>query len=466
MNQPPFELRIARHTNATDEPSVYEAVSNGSVVDVTSPDGTHHKVLRDPDVLLTLVTLAKALPGLEEVEMWRRVDITCSSSVEALLPLWLRPVEHETPAGSEDEHCLAEIEERMWWAKYSPDHYMFVNSQQWAAISARVGTKAETWVAIPMGGNWHTEWFDQLYASYGFSETASRTSGWDSSACGLITDRVFAYVDRFDEGETYVSLAAATEPSLDLRTWIRCSELAHQLRQTWDIRDGDDDFIEWGFAQLAKEGQTEIELSGLDSPQDDDLGVGLTASSRWTFTCTLPSIEIRAALGYLADRRPGGPASERLQAHTGTLELELAEAIEQLSQEQLMEMGWLPPTVVDPEMGIKIFNALTEPEIDAQSMPRDWPPLWDPRLAPLWLRLGGTYESARSWANAGWDCQDVLKLPRLSRYWNPPFSDRLLATDIPSVNDIDAPCNGGEPWPAGNHTINDVLQELRGERTW
>lgn len=445
---------------------MFDAVSTGKVIVVTLPDGAQQQVTQDPDDLVTLAALTSALPGLEEVLMWQRVEITCSSGIEAVLPLWLRPVEHEIPGGSEDEHCLAEIEERMSWTKHSPDHYIFVNDQLWAVISASVDTKAETWVAVPMGGNWHTEWFDRPYASFGFTETASMTSGWDSSACGLITERVFATVDRFDEGETYVTLAAATAPPLDLHSWIWSSELSDQLRQTWEIPDGDDDFIEWGFAQLAETSQNEIELWGVESPESDYLGVGLTGSSKWTFTCTLPSTEIVEALGDLADRRPGGAAIDVNELPRESSRLTLAQAIGQLSQQQLMEMGWLPPIVVDPEMGIKIFNALAEPEVDSQSVPQEWPGSWDPRIAPLWSRLGGTFESAHSWATAGWDFEDVLELPRLSRYWNPPLSSRLVATDVPSVKDIDSPDNGEEPWPSGSHSIADVLKALRGEGKW
>jgi len=307
MRRSSFRLRIQRPIDAAGGSHEWIAVSVDDLVQVALPGGTRMQVPLHEDALVTLGELSAAVPGVDDVPMRQRLEIDCSLSVAAVLPLWLNPIEHDAAGSSDDHECLAEIEDRISWADYSADHYIFVNNHQWAVISAtREGSTAQ-WAAVPIRGNWQHEWFETPYASFGFTETGSRTSGWDSSSCGLTTSRVFASVDRLDEGDTYVSLKAATDPASDIRRWIWSSEIASQFRQTWEIPDGDDDFIEWGFLQLAKAGEVEVELRGLDpSLGGDMLGVGLTASSAWTFTCHQPPDVLRAALGDISDRRPGG----------------------------------------------------------------------------------------------------------------------------------------------------------------
>lgn len=458
MRHPIFKMRIQRPIDSASSSHEWMAISEGDLVRVTLPDGARLHIPRNEDSLVTLNELAVAVPGIDSVAMRQRVEIDCSPSVEAVLPLWLNPLDDEAAGSSDDDECLAEIEDRVSWANYSADHYIFVNNHQWAVISATRGSGEAAWAAVPIRGNWYHEWFEIPYASFGFTETASMTSGWDSSSCGLITNRVFASVDRFDEGETYVSIRAATDPASDIHHWIWSSEIADQFRETWAIPDGDDDFIEWGFLQLAKTGEVEIELRGLDpSLGGDMLGVGLTGSSEWTFRCHQPPEVLRAALGEIADRRPGGVRERAPRILEGSF-CEQLEQAQLLSEEELVEEGWIPSVLVDREMGIKIFNALVEPEVDPESVGAEWPSSWDPRIAPLWTRLGGTVEAASAWATAGWDYRDVLSLPRLSRYWNPPMTERLQLSTVPPVSGLDAPIGGERSWPLGDHTIVEFLK--------
>lgn len=58
-----------------------------------------------------------------------------------------------------------------------------------------------------------------------------------------------------------------------------------------------------------------------------------------------------------------------------------------------------------------------------------WPEPWPAPLMQVWLKHGGSIESARSWAAAGWTAAEVLTSPCLSETWNPEFDNRLSMTD-------------------------------------
>jgi len=83
-------------------------------------------------------------------------------------------------------------------------------------------------------------------------------------------------------------------------------------RPTWSIPLSEDDFIEWGFLQLAKAGDASVTLRGLDHDRDDFLGMGLSWTSEWTFSSGLDRHVLMEALGELTDRRPGGSLSSAL----------------------------------------------------------------------------------------------------------------------------------------------------------
>lgn len=61
----------------------------------------------------------------------------------------------------------------------------------------------------------------------------------------------------------------------------------------------------------------------------------------------------------------------------------------------------------------------------------DWPAQWSERYAPLWLRLGGTGESAQAWARAGWTVRDVLLERQLRVPWDATVAVRVRTVDVP-----------------------------------
>lgn len=137
------------------------------------------------------------------------------------------------------------------------------------------------------------------------------TSGLDTSVLGLLTDRVVSWVDRLDEQPTFVWIGPLTAPEEHFKAWLEGNWLARQLRETWNIPPGEDDFVAWGFLKLAQQGGGSIDLAGALSDDSGDLGIGLTATSRWTFTSSLPSTTIVEALADVTYvRSPGWEDAE------------------------------------------------------------------------------------------------------------------------------------------------------------
>lgn len=305
MDASEFHLRVARESSPGQDPRVWRAAAAGDAIVLTRPDGSQTQVPASPDAVAVLTALAEADPALAVIPPFDRVDIECPPAVESVLPLWLTGARKGSIGGTVENEYLETIEDSLAWVDYSTDHCVFVNGRQWAAISSAGGGPDAPWIIVPIRGDWYEDWFESVYASFGFTETGSMTSGWDASLCGLITSRVLSTIDKFDEGETYVTVREATDPVAEVRAWLRDSELADQLRRTWDIPFEDDDFLEWGFLQLALSGATQIELRGLDPSHGDMLGVGLTASSKWTFTSSLSGDQLRQVVGEMSGRRPG-----------------------------------------------------------------------------------------------------------------------------------------------------------------
>lgn len=254
------------------------------------------------DTLDTLTLITKLVPGINVVRVDEACTIECSDEVEAVLPLWLQASTDSGLGGTVDDLFVEALEDRDSELSISPEHFVFVNGNQWGAWQGEDPDSQPVWVIAPL----RDLWFSDFYGSFDFIETGSMTSGWDVSECGLISERVFSTVDRFDEGPVHLSVRMATDPVSDLRDWMRSSELASQLRDTWPPFPDCDDFIEWGFLQLAKSGSTDITLWGAETDDgDEDPPIGLTSTSRWTFDCSLPNEQLREALGDMTDRRPG-----------------------------------------------------------------------------------------------------------------------------------------------------------------
>jgi hypothetical protein len=61
-----------------------------------------------------------------------------------------------------------------------------------------------------------------------------------------------------------------------------------------------------------------------------------------------------------------------------------------------------------------------------------WPEGWPRSVAPLWVELEGTAESARAWAKAGWGVEEILTRTPLHPSWDRPVSERVKVTDPPA----------------------------------
>lgn len=73
-------------------------------------------------------------------------------------------------------------------------------------------------------------------------------------------------------------------------------------------------------------------------------------------------------------------------------------------------------------------------EAESLAVEQGWPRTWPPHLLPVWLQHGGTVESAREWADAGWSPAEILTSTRLTGTWNPEFHPRLTLTNPPLKN--------------------------------
>jgi len=307
----PSELLLAVNAVCENKEWSWTSSEREKTVELTLANGKLVQIPATYDALMTLQKISVEESDANVIPSGCRVEIECPRSVEAVLPLWLRPSTEGGRGGGSLGEAIEEIEDDVSWAPYSADHVVFVNDEQWIVVTAEAEGVEGQLFCVPVRGTWYSEWFSSTYASFIFTETGSRTSGWGVSVCGLITDRVFAVINRFDEGETMITLRLATDPVTDLQTWVWSSKVADALRDTWTVADDVDDFIEWGLLQLAKEEGHEIQVWGIQGDEDQDLGVGLTNTSRWTFGSHLSKKDLRAALGEMLDRRPGTGEAEK-----------------------------------------------------------------------------------------------------------------------------------------------------------
>jgi len=304
MNGSGFFLRIQRSTPDPEAQQVWLVTIDDSDVTVTHPDGNSTHLPAAVDVLDTLTLISDMAPGINVVRVGEPCTIECSGEVESVLPLWLQASTDPGAGGTVDDAYVEALEDHDTDLPLSSEHFVFVNGTQWAAWQGEDPHSQPVWVIAPF----RDLWFSDFYGSFDFTETGNMTSGWDVSECGLISERVFSTVDRFDEGPVYLSVRLATDPVSDFRDWMRSSELASQLREIWPPFPNCDDFIEWGFLQLAKSGGTDLTLWGAETDDgDEDPPNGLTSTSRWTFNCILSSETLRQALGEMKDRRPTNP---------------------------------------------------------------------------------------------------------------------------------------------------------------
>ena len=305
MTQPKPLLRVQRPAAGQESSLTWLVNAEGSDVAVTALGGESLHLRAEDHILDTLNLIADAAQGINLVRVDEPYTIECTNDVQAVLPLWLRVSAESGAAGAVADGHVVALEECASNLQVSFEHFMIVNGQQWAAWRGGSADSQPMWIAAPL----RDDFIDDEYGFFDFTETGSMTSGRDVSRCGLITARAFAVVDRFDEGDpTYLSVRPATDPVNDLRHWLQQSELASQLSDIWPPFPDCDNFIEWGLLQLAKSGSTELTLWGAETDdEDDDPPMGLTSTSRWTFNCSLPSEQLRQALGEMLDVRPGKP---------------------------------------------------------------------------------------------------------------------------------------------------------------
>jgi len=353
-----FNLRINRPSSDPDGTDVWLARAAGEAIHVEAPCGGHVTLRGDPDPLVVLWRLLEVLPELNTVFVEQRLEIECNRGTEAVLPLWLKGVQDRGEGSHSDDDCIESIEDNMNWANHSHDHYVFINGDQWVALVDSSGIQEPKIIVVPMKGSWIHDWFDIEYASFSIYETANIISDREIAVCGLITPRVFAFVDRFDQRETHVAISPAQGEAADLSEFLNFSELAEQLRTTWSIPPGDDDFIYWGFLQLAKSGELAINLRGLYPSHGDYLGVGLSSSSMWSFSCNLPSESIREALGEISDRWSSAHSFQMIVpvdplARLVSIDEQLQNALVG-PEVELAAKGWVPRV----DIGYIVFDAV------------------------------------------------------------------------------------------------------------
>lgn len=308
MEQESFALEV-RWSREPCEPVVWRATGDGSQVLVTLPDGSSTSVAQSADPLEVLEHLLIQAPGINRIPAMQVTEVNCSPNVEALLPLWLTADEDVGPGPDPDQADIDLITDTLGAVPCGSAHVLRVNGSIWAAVKVSDPKQQSTLVFTPLRGSGAEGLFAETYGLFSFTERGGMISGLALSAVGLLTPKVLAIVNVLDDDAASIRIQAPRDPVTDLQTWIRTDDLAQQLRPLWDLSKEDADFIEWGFLQLAKSGNSSIELVGLtdvcEDPDGEGLGMGLTTTAAWTFESDLPPWLLREAVAGVTDRRPG-----------------------------------------------------------------------------------------------------------------------------------------------------------------
>lgn len=308
MKHEPFELEVT-WARGPAEPITWRATGGGSQVIVTLPDGTLTPVTQSTDPAEVLEHLAMTAPGINRIPAMQFVKVTCSPSVEAFLPLWLIVEEDAGPGPAPDDAEFDLISDELSGIPHSSEHSLRVNGSLWVAVEVINPKYQSPHVFVPLGGSGAEGLLAKTYGLFSFMEMGGMISGLALSAVGLITPKVLGHVRVLDEEPASLCIYAAGDTPADLRRWILADTLAQDLRSLWNLSEGDADFIEWGFLQLAKSGQSSIQLAGLtdecENPDGEGLGMGLTTTAKWTFESDLAGSLLQQAVSGVADRRPG-----------------------------------------------------------------------------------------------------------------------------------------------------------------
>lgn len=132
MSEEGFQITVSRPDAGA---MTWRAIADDGTVKALLPDGSSVDVARSGDALADLAALAEVLPDITWVPPGERVEIECSATVAAVLPLWLRP-DVERSIDGNGAACSDDVEDQMSWATVSLDHCVYVNGEQWAVIWA------------------------------------------------------------------------------------------------------------------------------------------------------------------------------------------------------------------------------------------------------------------------------------------------------------------------------------------
>lgn len=151
-----------------------------------------------------------------------------------------------------------------------------VNGEDWYVL----GWVSDGCVASPVDD------LEECWARFGWSETASRTSGVDYSEIGPVTAKLGMIKTFMDERSCAYSFVPLEDPAAMLDAWLETNKLAEELRQCWP--GGEDDLIRSGFRALLKYGRVSMDWDAPDlrPPAWGDDMVGTTSSSEWSFGLT------------------------------------------------------------------------------------------------------------------------------------------------------------------------------------
>ena len=225
------------------------ALDEGEIV-LERPDG--NRVVAPRTVhwgLEALEFLSQQDPTAFHIRAETRAEIEADDETHPWLPLLLSP-----------ENDSVEIE---------------VNGEDWYVL----GWASDGCVASPVHD------LEECWARFGWSETASRTSGVDYSEIGPVTPKLVMIKTFMDERSCAYSFAPLGDPATMLNAWLESNRLAEALRQCWP---GGDDMITVGFRALLKYGRESMNWDAPDlRPPDwgDDMP-GTTSSSEWFFGLT------------------------------------------------------------------------------------------------------------------------------------------------------------------------------------
>ncbi len=208
----------------------------------------------------------------------RECDIECDEDTASWLPMY--PV-------AADSECQ-----------------ITVNGSDWPVIPG----PDDTWIAVP-DADVRSEW-----ASFGWSESASMVSGWDSTRIGWCTDKLGIALARFNDGdESYAHVFRVDDPAEHVDDWIWSNELAETLRSVWPGTP--EDLIAKGFVALIEQGVGYVEIDGAKlRPSEWEAVFGLTETADWWFSLAAdPSLRRNLAKRWDVEGAPSQSTQQTKQ---------------------------------------------------------------------------------------------------------------------------------------------------------